>query len=58
MGISSQSLVQFRIYSDGTILHESKFKYTELGIVDELPYTVVTVPQLVVEHIEDTTQGK
>jgi len=56
--IPNQSLVAFRIYTNGEVLHEDNFRYRDLGIIKEFPYHTVFIPLLVVEHIEDTATGK
>lgn len=58
MSIPNQSLVAFRIYADGEVVHEDSFKYKDLGIAKEPSYHTVFIPQLVVEYIEDKSIGK
>jgi len=53
MGIPSQSLTQFRIYSDGEVVHEDNFKYKDLGIAEEPTYTVHYIPTAIVDYIGD-----
>jgi len=58
MNIPNQSLVAFRIYTDGEVVHEDAFTYKDLGIAPEPPYHTVFIPLLIVEYIEDKSIGK
>ena len=49
--------ISFRIYQDGSVVHQDNFKYHDLGIIEELPYHTVSVPYVIVEHITNEAQG-
>ena len=52
------SMTSYRIYADGTVLHEQDFdeKDNELPYYDD--YELIYVPDVIVGHIEDSTLGK
>ena len=58
MSIPSQSLVQYRIYADGTVVHEDDFAEVDSSLPYIDDYHVVYIPQLIIEHIESETLGK
>lgn len=62
MAIHSQSLVQYRIYADGTVIGEDLFKEYDTQMDESEPYYdnyhVVFIPQLIIEHIESEALGK
>ena len=55
--------MKFRIYQDGTVVHEDNFseidaKFNHNNAGSDFLYHTIDVPDLIVEHIEAVALGK